>query len=251
MKPVQLIILKALSKIAHSLFSISSRVDNRSSIWHSNGRNCKFILNISKNKVDISFWSKALLVFIFITLTPFVIATSIFALYSLKEQDITTTISVSENHENFKLLVSDSFSYPEIETKLDFQDARVELIRKYLTYYNSPLTPFAETIVKESDKNGIDWRLLVAIAQQESNLCKIIPENSFNCWGWGIHSKGTLRFSSYDEAIKTITRGLRKNYIDKGYRTAEEIMRKYTPLSDGSWARGVSQFMEDITQPLE
>ncbi len=103
--------------------------------------------------------------------------------------------------------------------------------------------------MKESDKNGIDWRLLVAIAQQESNLCKTIPENSFNCWGWGIHSKGTLKFSSYEEAIKTIARGLKRNYIDRGYTTAEEIMQKYTPLSNGSWAQGVSQFMEEIAAP--
>lgn len=203
-----------------------------------------------KEKIDFSFAGKTLLIIIFMTLTPFVIATSIFAIYSLEEKDITPSISaLTENHERLRLLISNSSDFPETEAKIEIRDARVELIKKYLTHYGSPLVSFAELIVKESDKNGIDWRLLVAIAQQESNLCKTIPENSFNCWGWGIHSKGTLKFSSYEEAIKTIARGLKRNYIDRGYTTAEEIMQKYTPLSNGSWAQGVSQFMEEIAAP--
>ncbi len=210
------------------------------------------MLSFSKDNLDFGFWSKAFLVFIFITLTPFVIATSILALYSLEEKELSPTIPFpTDRPENLKLLVSDSSSFPETETKLEFQDARVELVKRYLNHYKSPLLPFAEMIVKESDKNNIDWRLLVAIAQQESNLCKVIPENSFNCWGWGIHSKGTLKFQSYEEAIRTIARGLKKNYVDKGYKTPEEIMRKYTPLSNGSWAQGVIQFMEEIALPLE
>lgn len=210
------------------------------------------MLDVSKERVDFGFWSKALLVFIFITLAPFVIATSIFAIYSLKEKRTDPTINISTNNqENLKLLVPASSTHPETTAKLGFDDARIEIIKRYLKYYDSPLVPFAETIIKESDKNGLDWRLLVAIAQQESSLCKTIPENSFNCWGWGIHSKGTLRFLSYEEAIQTIARGLKKNYLDKGYVTVDEIMQKYTPLSNGSWAQGVTQFMENITLPLE
>lgn len=209
------------------------------------------MLNLSRDREDFSFWAKTILVIIFMTLTPFVIATSIFAIYSLEEKDITQKIFISaETNEKPKLLLSNSSSHLETEAKIETQDARIELIRKYLTYYKSPLTPFAEIIIKESDKNNLDWRLLVAIAQQESNLCKVIPENSFNCWGWGIHSKGTLRFSSYEEAIKIIAQGLKKNYIDKGYKTVDEIMQKYTPLSNGSWAQGVYQFMEELTVPL-
>lgn len=210
------------------------------------------MLDVSKERVDFGFWSKAFLVFIFITLAPFVIATSIFAIYSLKEKRTDLTINISTNNqENLKLLVPASSTHPETTAKLGFDDARIEIIKRYLKYYDSPLVPFAETIIKESDKNGLDWRLLVAIAQQESSLCKTIPENSFNCWGWGIHSKGTLRFLSYEEAIQTIARGLKKNYLDKGYVTVDEIMQKYTPLSNGSWAQGVTQFMENITLPLE
>jgi len=100
-------------------------------------------------------------------------------------------------------------------------DARPILIRNYLKKYQSPLTPYADFIFATSQKYGIDYRLLVAIAQQESNLCKKIPPNSHNCWGWGIHSKGTLGFSSFDEAIEIVAQGLKEDYIDKGFTTVE------------------------------
>ena len=34
---------------------------------------------------------------------------------------------------------------------------------------------------------GFDYRLLPAIAMQESTLCRSIPVDSHNCWGWGIY----------------------------------------------------------------
>lgn len=125
-------------------------------------------------------------------------------------------------------------------------DARPIIIREYLNKYNSPLMPFADLIISVSDKYNLDWRLLVAIAQQESNLGKKIPEGTYNAWGWGIHSRGTLGFSSWEEAIETVARGIKEDYVEKGYTTPEEIMSKYTPLSDGSWAFGVSQFLDEL-----
>ena len=83
-------------------------------------------------------------------------------------------------------------------------------------------------------------------SQQESNLCKKIPSGTFNCLGWGVHSKGTLGFSSFEEAIEVVSKGLKENYIDEGLLTPEEIMTKYTPHSDGSWAYGVNLFMNEI-----
>ncbi len=125
-------------------------------------------------------------------------------------------------------------------------DARPLIIKNYLEYYRSPLFLHSDYIFEVSQQVGMDYRLLVAIAQQESNLCKKIPENSYNCWGWGIHSRGTLKFASYEEAIKVVAEGIKEKYINKGLETPQEIMAKYTPLSNGSWAVGVSQFMEEM-----
>ena len=125
-------------------------------------------------------------------------------------------------------------------------DARPVIIRQYLAKYNSPLESYADLIFQTSQKYNLDYRLLVAIAQQESNLGKKIPANSYNAWGWGVHSQGTLGFSDWEEAIETVAKGLRENYLDKGLTTPEEIMSVYTPLSSGSWAFGVRQFMGEM-----
>ncbi len=125
-------------------------------------------------------------------------------------------------------------------------DGRVEMIRQYLDRYNSPLEPHAQLLVQVSDQYGLDFRILTAIAQQESNLCKKSPEGTYNCWGWGIHSKGTLGFSDYPTAIRTVGQGIKEDYLDKGYDTVDKMMEKYTPLSNGSWAFGVTQFISEM-----
>ena len=125
-------------------------------------------------------------------------------------------------------------------------DARPVMIDRYLNRYRSPLADYGQIITQVADEHNLDPYLFIAIAQQESNLCKKIPANSYNCWGWGIHSQGTLRFDSYEQAITTVIAGLTQNYIGKGLIEPADIMRKYTPLSTGSWAAGVNQFLEEL-----
>jgi hypothetical protein len=136
-----------------------------------------------------------------------------------------------------------------IETALEIEDARPQIVANFLTRYNSPLEPadhYGKMIVDISDKYGIDFRLLPAIAMQESGLCKAIPPGSHNCLGFGIHSRGTLGFESYEAAFDRAARELKKNYIDQGRTTPEEIMKKYTPSSNGSWAASVNQWMAEM-----
>ncbi len=122
-------------------------------------------------------------------------------------------------------------------------DARPVIIRQYLEKYNSPLASYAEYIFAVSEKYNLDYRLVVAIAQQESNLGKKIPPGTYNAWGWGIHSKGTLGFSSWEEGIETVARGLREDYFNKGFVSLEQIAARYAPPSQETWAFGVGQFM--------
>lgn len=196
----------------------------------------------------------------FFFITPITLATSMFALKVASTQpmldplsDINSVYDINETAKTISAPRYGSRVYAAIPDPIGkvagaatAQDARVEIIRQYLEKYNSPLEPFANQIVQAADENQLDFRLLTAIAQQESNLCKKIPESSFNCWGWGIHAKGTLRFSNYTEAINTVSKGLRENYIGKGYQTPEEIMKKYTPSSPGTWAAGVTQFLVEM-----
>lgn len=191
---------------------------------------------------SFSFWKNLILILIFFTVTPLALAVSLFSLVSLNK----TNQSLGTRFSGLQVYASLPNDLPGVSGEAQAADARVEIIRQYLQKYRSPLLPFAEKLVSTADKYSIDFRLTTAIAQKESNLCKVSPPNCYNCWGWGIHSKGTLCFSSYDEAIEAVTKGLSEEYFQKGYNTVEKIMSKYTPLSNGSWALGVKQFLAEM-----
>lgn len=134
-----------------------------------------------------------------------------------------------------------------ISTSVGMADARSEILRQYLAKYNSPLEPYSELLVRVADENGFDFRWMVAIAQQESNLCKRIPPDSYNCWGWGIYGDKVTRFASFDDAIVRIAPQFKEKFLSHGPDTqAQKIMETYTPPSDGSWAFGVDQFMGEM-----
>ena len=195
------------------------------------------------------FWKNLILVSVFFLITPILIGISIFSLYSIRTTDILDSelhISSGNPMSGVRVFASLPATIPSVYGTVESKDARPEIIKNYLTYYKSPLLPYAEILVETADKYELDFRLITAIAQQESNLCKIIPPNTYNCWGWGIHSRGTLGFNSYEEGIETVSRGIKEEYIDKGYANPDEIMKKYTPMSNGSWARGVNQFMAEM-----
>lgn len=143
---------------------------------------------------------------------------------------------------------SESFSLKGIESEMKFADARASNLRSFLARYNSVLYDHADKIVAEADKYGFDYRLLVAIAFQESTLCKKIPVDSHNCWGWGIYGNNVIRFASYDEGIEKVSKGIKENYLDKGLITASQVMAKYAPSSPGSWAFGVNTFLNKIEE---
>ncbi|MEI6690599.1 MAG: hypothetical protein WCL07_02500 [bacterium] len=135
----------------------------------------------------------------------------------------------------------------DIKSAIASEDARPIIIERYLRHYSSPMLTYSGKIVGTADKYGVDPYLVVAIAQQESNLGKITPPSCHNAWGWGIHSAGTLCFDNWDEGIETFTRGLSDKYIAYGLQTPEEIMTKYNATSPGgAWSKGVSQFLDEL-----
>jgi hypothetical protein len=192
---------------------------------------------------------KVLLVVAFLTLTPTVLLASLISLISIspskdKPEIPNKTVQIKNGASVYASLPA---SIPSISTQISVKDARPAILRAYLKAFNSPLLPFADEIVNQADKYGIDYRLIPAIARQESALCNFIPPESYNCWGWGITSVSSVKFDSYLEGIETVTKGLKENYIDKGLVTPEQIMTKYTPNSpNGAWAKGVTEFMSDL-----
>jgi hypothetical protein len=138
----------------------------------------------------------------------------------------------------------------EVQTK---QDGIEKLIERFLDRYESPMEPhdtIAKIIVSTCKKLDLPPKcpqILTAIAMCESNLGNKTPEDSFNPLGFGIHSQGTLRFESWEEAFQKAAKGLKK-YQGKGIQidNLEELQKTYCPLSNGSWARCVDKFMKQL-----
>jgi len=194
---------------------------------------------------NINYMRKLILPTVVFVGTPVMMIVSVVFLFFLVFQ---------ENQSDFLSLGKDSYqkvSYAALPTNQNVfndevvsKDARIDNVRKFFVKYNSPLEPFTENVISAADTYGLDFRLIPAIAMQESNLClKIIP-NSYNCWGFGIYGKQVKKFNNYAEAIDTVTRSLARDYKGIGLETPEQIMKKYTPSNNGDWAKSVNHFMD-------
>jgi len=110
---------------------------------------------------------------------------------------------------------------------------KADAIDAYFKARNMPLHGLGMKMVLEAEKNGIDWRLLPAIAVRESTGgkydCNRVPNNAF---GWG---SCKISFKSPEEAIETVARNLGGNnpntarYYDN--KTTKQILQKYNPPS--------------------
>jgi hypothetical protein len=155
-------------------------------------------------------------------------------------------LASSHSYQLYAALPSNQFISTET---LVIEDARAKIIEQFLAARNSPLAEVSEAFVKSADNYNLDYRLLPAIAMQESGGGKILPYESYNPFGFGIYGDKVTRFSSWEEGIEKVAKSLKENYIDKGLVTPEQIMAKYTPPSlakGGPWAIGVSAFMESL-----
>ena len=201
---------------------------------------------------DYQFFKNLTLIVIFLLITPITIGVSLFTLMSYDKQVDPTPKAVSEvssqiqPRSGVRVYASLPSEMPTISFEVNAADARSALVGQILSSYKAPLADYSESLVENADKYGLDYRLLASIAMKESGGCKAIPKGSYNCWGWGIHSEGSLGFDSYEEGIETVSGGLKENYIDMGYTTVEEIMTKYAHASSDTWADGVHFYMDQM-----
>ncbi len=153
---------------------------------------------IDQHEDSFSFWKKLVLIFIFFTLTPVALISSVISLVaitnsSVKTESVLGASIVQEPQPGVQVYASLPSDFPSISGEIVETDARGEIIRQFLDKYNSPMEPHAEFIVKTSDKYGLDFRLTTAIAMKESGLGKAMPyDDCNNAWGYGIHSAGIL-----------------------------------------------------------
>lgn len=137
----------------------------------------------------------------------------------------------------------------QISESINYGDARSLIIEEFFNSQNSPLAAFSANFIAVADFYQLDFRLLPAISMQESNGGKKIPEDTFNPFGYGIYGSKKVHFEGWSDAIETVGKALREDYLDEGLHTPEQIMTKYTPPSlakGGTWAIGVNQFMDEL-----
>jgi len=125
-------------------------------------------------------------------------------------------------------------------------DSRITQLEGYLASKNSPLTRSAEQFVSEADRLGLDWKLVAAIAGNESYFGRLIPQNSYNAWGWAIYTgmRDGRHFDGWDDGITVVSEGIKKNYVDRGLDTVEKMGPVYA--ADHAWAYKVNHFMDEI-----
>lgn len=189
---------------------------------------------------------KLILCFIFFAISPLALLFSIYFLGSLGNGRVLgEAVSFSPN--SGKVLAASSGSAEVIAPAIIAKDSAPIIIEEYLRHYQSPLLPYSDQILEAAEKYGVKPQLIVAIAQQESNLGKKSPENCYNAWGWGIHAQGTKCFANWEEAVESVTKGIARDYCAKGYCDDPCVMmEKYTPRSNGSWCAGVNQFLAEL-----
>lgn len=177
--------------------------------------------------------------------TPLLLVISILFLALIHSQaslSLTSVFSPSKEVAYAALPINDHVLSQEITPK----DAKVEIVRQFFHEYGSPLEPYAQNVVEDAKRYNLDFRLVPAIAMQESNLCHKAPVGSNNCWGFGIYGKTVTKFQDYPTAIHTVTETLAEKYKAYGLVTPQQIMSMYTPSSNGSWAYSVSHFMAQM-----
>jgi hypothetical protein len=191
-------------------------------------------------------YKKALFLFSYLSAIPFFIV--ILMLFSLSvKYEGNGYVSRQQHKPQFQAVPGASaVSTIQVES----EDGREEALNEFFAEYNSPLEGHARTIIEEADAHNIDYRLLPAIAMQESTLCKKVISGSNNCWGFGIYGGKVTRFTDYDHAIRTITATLAKKYVAKGYETPSEIVRKYTPSDTGKWEDTVNMIMTRLKNEI-
>lgn len=120
------------------------------------------------------------------------------------------------------------------------------VIKSILKKYHSPLEDEAKNFIQTCQKYNLDCYLLPSIAGLESGFGRLIFPNSYNPFGWG---GGYIVFSSWEKAIDTVGKNLRKNYLDKGAENLKDIGKIYA--ENPTWPEKVGWFMNEFKKEEE
>ena len=96
-----------------------------------------------------------------------------------------------------------------------------------------PLAGYGAKMIVEADRNGLDWRLLPAIAVRESSGG--LHACGFNPFGWASCKGNIGKFENWDRAIEVVARNLGGNNPNTahfyGGKDIRGILEAYNPPS--------------------
>lgn len=145
-------------------------------------------------------------------------------------------------------------AFGETSYAVQSEESRPIILEQFFAKYHSPLSSYSRLIIKKSKEYNLPWLLIPAIAGQESTFCRAgsFPTDSYNCWGWAIHSSYTKYFNSYEEAIETVAKGINDFYrrlnIDPTWPVSDQVlaMRRLYNTASPAWASGVLYFVDEL-----
>jgi hypothetical protein len=122
------------------------------------------------------------------------------------------------------------------------QNERMKIaIDNVLKKYQSPMITESDAFITACQKYQLNCYLLPSIAGLESTFGRFIYPDSFNAFGWG---RGYMKFNNWEDAIDTVAKGLKKDYVGRGAESINEIGPIYS--ESPTWAIRVSWFMSQF-----
>src|SRR3989338_10483929 len=112
------------------------------------------------------------------------------------------------------------------------------VMNRVLKQYESPMIESVDSFLTTCISYELNCYLLPSIAGLESTFGKYVLTGSNNPFGCG---NGLIRFESWDQAINTVGKGLKENYINKGAESVEQIGPIYA--TSKTWANRVTHFI--------
>lgn len=112
------------------------------------------------------------------------------------------------------------------------------------------LSGYGDVFASVGAKYGISPALLAAIAVHETGNGTSSAAKSKNNVGGMMGKNGLMSFGSLEEGIDKMASNLKRNYIDKGLTTIEQIQKKYAPVGaandptglNNNWVNGVNKY---------
>lgn len=111
-------------------------------------------------------------------------------------------------------------------------------------------------IKKYADEYGVDYKLAIAISKHETGVYTSYAFKDLNNVGGMMYwtEKGMLlkKYNTLEDGIEAFVSNLKRNYIDMGLTSIEEIQKKYAPIdindngTNQYWVLGVSRYYEEL-----